>query len=341
LASKRGLRLKTQRPFCLAMTPREPPRDAPAAARPAVIAVRDLVKTYGPLRAVDGVSFEVRRGEVFALLGPNGAGKTTTCEILETLRRATSGQVEVLGKAVAQAPQDVRARIGVLPQDFNSFDRLTCRENLAYFAAMFQAKPDLDALLALVGLTEKAHARYESLSGGLKQRLGIAIALVNDPEVVFLDEPTTGLDPGARRQVWEVIRGLRARGKTVFLTTHYMEEAQTLADRVAILHRGKLVALDTPQALLRQHAPERTVRVRGGAGLAAKLRLPGARTAGGDLVVPLAKESDLGPVLSALGKAGGFEGLELHTPNLEDVFLRLTGEALEGAPGRPADEARA
>jgi ABC-2 type transport system ATP-binding protein len=299
------------------------------AAREPVIQVRGLVKEYGALRAVDGVSFEVRRGEVFAFLGPNGAGKTTTCEILETLRHRTSGEVSVLGLDVAREPDAVRKRIGVLPQDFNAFDRLTCRENLKYFAAMFHAKPDLDQLLGLVSLQEKAEARYETLSGGLKQRLGVAIALVNDPEVVFLDEPTTGLDPRARREVWDVLRGLRQRGKTVFLTTHYMEEAQVLADRVAILNRGKLVALDTPDALIRTHAPGQTVLVKGGAKLQGALAVPSTRKAE-DLVVPVRGPDQLAEVVRALAKTGGYSGLEVKTPTLEDVFLRLTGETLEG-----------
>jgi ABC-2 type transport system ATP-binding protein len=311
----------------------------PPADREAVIRVRGLVKQYASVRAVDGIGFDVHRGEVFAFLGPNGAGKTTTCEILETLRAKTAGEVRVLGLDIEREADEVRKRIGVLPQDFNAFDRLTCRENLAYFAAMFHARPDLDELLGLVSLQEKADARYETLSGGLQQRLGVAIALVNDPELVFLDEPTTGLDPRARREAWEVVRGLRARGKTVFLTTHYMEEAQALADRVAILDRGTIAALDTPERLIARFAPGQTVLVRGGA----RLRLPGlaSEAQGADLVVHARDHRELSAALRDLARVEGYTGLEVRTPTLEDVFLRLTGTTLEqAAPAQPADAKR-
>ncbi|MCA1813557.1 MAG: ABC transporter ATP-binding protein [Halobacteriales archaeon] len=313
-------------------SPRSAAQRAPAS-REAVIQVRGLVKQYGTLRAVDGIGFDVFRGEVFAFLGPNGAGKTTTCEILETLRAKTAGDVRVLGLDVKRESDAVRKRIGVLPQDFNAFDRLTCRENLAYFAAMFHARPDLDELLGLVSLQGKADARYETLSGGLKQRLGVAIALVNDPELVFLDEPTTGLDPRARREAWDVVRGLRARGKTLFLTTHYMEEAQALADRVAILNQGRIAALDTPDALIQRYAPGQTIVVKGGAQASLPVK---AEPKGQDAIVHAPTSKELSSALVALARTG--LGLEVRTPTLEDVFLHLTGQALEQEPA-PKPEA--
>ena len=211
------------------------------------IKVEKLTKRYGDLLAVDDISFNVKQGEVFALLGPNGAGKTTTVEIIETIRRPTSGIVRLLGMDVTKQKRDIVPRIGVLPQGFSSFDRITVRETMQYYSRLFCCKnADIDGLIELVNLKDKAKEQYMKLSGGLKQRLGIAIALVNDPDVVFLDEPTTGLDPRARREVWDVLLGLKKDGKTVFLTTHYMEEAELLADTVAIISRGKIIAMDSP-----------------------------------------------------------------------------------------------
>jgi ABC-2 type transport system ATP-binding protein len=240
------------------------------------IVVEKLCKRYGTLLAVDSVSFTVAKGEVFAFLGPNGAGKSTTAEIIETIRAPTSGKVTMLGMDVTKSKAKVVRRIGVLPQGFSSFDRITVRESLQYYARVFGCKADVDALMDLTNLSGKADAQFNTLSGGLKQRLGIAAALVNDPEVVFLDEPTTGLDPHARRQVWDVLKGLKARGKTIFLTTHYMEEAELLADTVAIISGGKIVAIEEIQR----------------AGLA-------------------------------------LSGLDVRKPNLEEVFLKLTGEPRE------------
>jgi ABC-2 type transport system ATP-binding protein len=200
------------------------------------IVVEHLTKRYGDLLAVNDISFHVRTGEVFAFLGPNGAGKTTTVEIIETIRTPTSGTVSLLGMDVTTRKHDIVHRIGVLPQGFSSFDKLTVRETIHYYARLFGGRnPDIDGLIGLANLEDKTNEQFRNLSGGLKQRLGIAIALVNDPEVVFLDEPTTGLDPRARREVWKVLLSLKKNGKTVFLTTHYMEEAELLADTVAII----------------------------------------------------------------------------------------------------------
>ncbi len=228
---------------------------------PAIV-VDKLCKHYGANKAVDDVSFTVKSGEVFAFLGPNGAGKSTTAEVIETIRVPTSGTVTVLGMDVTKRKAKVVRRIGVLPQNFSSFDRITVRESLQYYARVYGCRADIDALMDLTNLRDKSDARFNTLSGGLKQRLGIAIALVSDPEIVFLDEPTTGLDPHARRQVWDVLKGLKDRGKTVFLTTHYMEEAELLADTVAIISKGKIVAMDTPTNLTEAHAEQMRVTLK-------------------------------------------------------------------------------
>jgi ABC-2 type transport system ATP-binding protein len=178
--------------------------------------------------AVNDISFDVKRGEIFAFLGPNGAGKTTTVEILVGLRKPTSGRAHVLGFDIAKDQKEIKKRIGVLPQNFNTYDRLTVKENIEYFAGMFDSRPDVDGLIKLIDLEDKKKEQFRNLSGGLKQRLGIAVALVNDPEMVFLDEPTSGLDPKARHSVWRLIEDLHDKGKTVFLTTHYMEKLRRL-----------------------------------------------------------------------------------------------------------------
>jgi ABC-2 type transport system ATP-binding protein len=215
------------------------------------IEVENLTKRYGELLAVNDISFTVKTGEVFALLGPNGAGKTTAVEIIDTIRTPTAGKVTLLGMDVAKNKHDIVNRIGVLPQGFSSFDRITVRETLQYYARLYCGrKTDIDGLIALVNLKDKSKEQYKNLSGGLKQRLGIALALVNDPEIVFLDEPTTGLDPHARHEVWEVLKGLKKGGKTVLLTTHYMEEAELLADRVAIISKGRIIAKGSPVELI-------------------------------------------------------------------------------------------
>src|SRR5438876_689900 len=221
-----------------------------------VVQVESLSKKYGDNVAVNGISFNLTKDEVFAFLGPNGAGKTTTVEILECLRNPTGGRALVLGYDVSKRSDqaEIQKRIGVLPQDFNAIDRLTVRENIDYFGAMFKQQLDADKLIELVDLKDKRDAQFKTLSGGLKQRVGLAVSLVNDPEVVFLDEPTTGLDPRARREVWEVLLSLKKNGKTVFLTTHYMEEAELLADTVAIISKGKIIAMGSPDELIERNA---------------------------------------------------------------------------------------
>ncbi len=219
------------------------------------IDVERLTKRYGDLLAVNDISFTVRKGEVFAFLGPNGAGKTTTVEIIETIRTPTSGKVSLLDMDVTKKKHKIILRIGVLPQGFSSFDRITVRETIQFYSRLFNCRnTNIDGLIELANLKDKSKEQFKNLSGGLKQRLGIAIALVNNPEVVFLDEPTTGLDPRARREVWDVLLGLKKKGKTVFLTTHYMEEAELLADTVAIISKGSIVAMGSPEELIEKNA---------------------------------------------------------------------------------------
>ena len=216
----------------------------------AMIAVRDLAKRYGALEAVRGISFEVEPGEIFGLLGPNGAGKTTTVEILEGLRSADSGSVTVAGVDVMRDPRAVKGRIGVQLQASAFPENFLAREIVDLFALFHGRRVDARALLAAVGLQDKAGAREEKLSGGQRQRLSLAVAMVGEPQVLFLDEPTTGLDPQARRNLWALIRTVQARGTTVFLTTHYLDEAEILCDRVAVMDGGRIVALDAPRALV-------------------------------------------------------------------------------------------
>jgi ABC-2 type transport system ATP-binding protein len=215
-----------------------------------IISVRDLRKRYGSLQAVDGVSFEVAEGEVFGILGPNGAGKTTTLEMIEGMRPIDSGTALVDGIDVAKNPREVKRRIGIQLQSSAFFDQLNLVELLELFGQLYGSDVDAGALLAQVELTEKARSQVRTLSGGQKQRFSIAAALVNEPRVLFLDEPTTGLDPQARRHLWSFVRQIKESGHTVVLTTHYMDEAEELCDRVAVMDGGKIIALDTPQALI-------------------------------------------------------------------------------------------
>jgi ABC-2 type transport system ATP-binding protein len=296
------------------------------------IEISELVKEYGNIKAVDHISFKIPFGVIFAFLGPNGAGKTTTVEILECLRKPSAGTASVLGLDIAKDQNEIRKRIGVLPQEFNTFDRLTVRETLKYYATMYETSRDVDELISSVDLADKANTQYKNLSGGLKQRLGVAIALVNDPEVVFLDEPTEGLDPKARRGVWEIITKLRGEGKTVFLTTHYMEEAETLADVVAIILDGKIKAMDTTTNLINNHGCLAKLVIRGGstAAFEALRRWRGTELNDRDVIVPLRYKKDLTKIVELLDRRKiPFDELEMKKPSLEDVFLDLTEAARE------------
>ena len=310
------------------------------------IDVEQLTKRYGNFLAVNALSFKVRKGEVFALLGPNGAGKTTTVEIIETIRRPTSGRVRLLGMDVTKKKHDIVPCIGVLPQGFSSFDRITVRETMQYYSRLFGSRQvDIDELIALVNLTDKAKEQYTTLSGGLKQRLGIAIALVNDPKVVFLDEPTTGLDPRARREVWDVLLGLKKKGKTVFLTTHYMEEAELLADTVAIISNGTTIAMGSPDQLIEnnadylaltlQSADEKAFAVIDQMGFE-----PTRNNDNNNIQLRVAHVDDIREILIAMDNAGAsFLGMDVRKPNLEQVFLKLTGEALHQGTDREKEAA--
>jgi ABC-2 type transport system ATP-binding protein len=295
---------------------------------PAIV-VDKLCKHYGALKAVDDISFSVRSGEVFAFLGPNGAGKSTTAEVIETIRRPTSGTVTVLGMDVTKRKAEVVRQIGVLPQNFSSFDRITVHETLQYYASVFGCRADIDALMGIANLRDKSAARFNTLSGGLKQRLGIAVALVCDPEIVFLDEPTTGLDPHARRQVWDVLKGLKDRGKTIFLTTHYMEEAEVLADTVAIISEGRIVAIDSPARLTENHAEHMRVTLKSidmtAAAVISNLGFCPVPQDHDSLCVAVQTPDDVRRILEAIQQRGlALGGIDVRKPNLEEVFLKLT-----------------
>ena len=303
-------------------------------SKEAVIQVDSLVKKYGDLAAVNGVSFTVNRGEVFSFVGPNGAGKTTTVEMLVCLRNLTAGKASVLGYDVStrKGQQQIRKRVGVLPQDFNTFDLLTVKENLSYYKKMYDGGMDIDELIRLVDLEDKAKTLYKNLSGGLKKRLAIAIALVNDPEVIFLDEPTTGLDPKARRDVWNLIEGLQDQQKTIFLTTHYMDEAEVLSDRVVIISYGKIIADGTPNELILKYGGKTTLIVEEGGTEAHNIlrkKFPDSKLENGDVLVPINSKSDLPEAVMTLnGNKTKFAELIVRRPNLEDVFLNLTGKKI-------------
>lgn len=298
------------------------------------IRVEQLQKQYGSVRAVNGVDFEVAPGRVFAFLGPNGAGKTTTVEILEGLRQKGGGRVQVLGLDPWTQGRELHRKIGVIPQDFRFFEKIHPKEAVEYYAALFGTQVDPLSILRQVILEDKADARFDTLSGGQKQKLGLALALVNQPELFFLDEPTTGLDPQARRGVWEVIRALRASGKTVFLTTHYLEEATLLADDVAIIHHGQIIARGTPSSIIAAHGRPDRVRVDAGAEMARWLtgRLP-LRVSQEDhhVDIEIRGKSDVREVLSHLEESGlAWEQFTVVRDTLEDVFVRLVGQMDEG-----------
>jgi len=293
----------------------------------ASITVDGLVMTYGSLRAVDDISFTVGPGEFFGLLGPNGAGKTTTLETVEGLRKATAGRVDIDGFDPWKRQPELQRRIGVQLQSSSFFERLTAREQLVTFAALYGIGTDrADDLLEQVGLVDKADSPVEDLSGGQKQRLSIACALVHDPEVLFLDEPTAALDPQSRRNLWDFLQGLNGSGRTVVLTTHYMEEAETLCDRVAIIDHGRILELDTPDALIRSLDVPTRIRLDPEAITVDAARvLTGAldvHSTAGSVVI---ETREPGPLLAELASRDALEGLAVSKGTLEDVFLSRTG----------------
>ena len=279
------------------------------------ISVRDLRKSYDGHEALRGISFEIAEGEVFSLLGPNGAGKTTTIEILEGYRPRNQGEVEVLGFDPGNAGSPFRERIGIVLQHSQLWPTLTVAETHRMFAGYYSSPRDVDEVIALVGLSEKRDARVKTLSGGQKRRLDLGVALVGDPDLVFLDEPTTGFDPAARRAAWEMIRSLRSLGKTILLTTHYLDEAEQLADRVAVLREGLIIREVTP-AELTGGASETEVRY---------------RRNGQEVVIRTTEPTKVLQQLTtqALAEGGELDGLEVRRPTLEDVYLALVEEAAE------------
>jgi ABC-2 type transport system ATP-binding protein len=298
----------------------------------ATIAVRDLRKSYGPVKAVDGVSFEVEQGEFFGILGPNGAGKTTTLEIVEGLREADAGEVSVLGLRTWPRNPALLPRIGVQLQASSFFERLTAREQLETFASLYGVPARrADVMLGVVGLQEQAATRTEKLSGGQAQRLSIACALVHDPEVVFLDEPTGALDPQARRNLWDLLRQISAEGRTVVLTTHHMDEAETLCDRVAIMDHGVILEEGAPAALVRRLDQPLRVSVESGQlpddearALAARAGAPPGSVTDDGVSLTIAVR-DPAAVLAGLADRHALAGLRVSGATLEDVFLHLTG----------------
>jgi ABC-2 type transport system ATP-binding protein len=310
---------------------------ASVAEVPSAIIVRDLTKRYNRQVVVSCISLSIRKGEIFGLLGPNGAGKTTMLEMIEGLRQPDGGTISVLGLDVRRKRRQVQARIGVQLQATTLFPELTVRETITLFGGFFPAHRTVDDLLKEVDLSEKARAFPGSLSGGQRQRLALALALVNDPDIVFLDEPTTGLDPQSRHMLWDSVQSLRKRGKTIVLTTHFMDEAEELCDHVAIMDHGAIIAQDTPSGLIAQLASSATI----------EYAASGATSLGEDEIRALPGVTDMRPgqernviysddaeaTLVALMHTASLAGVtlsqvQIHAPTLEDVFLKLTGRSL-------------
>ena len=313
-----------------------------AGAAPRAVDVRDLVKHYGPVEAVRGLSLEIEGGECFGLLGPNGAGKTTTVEVLEGLLDATSGDVEVLGRRWGHDDHEIRERLGVCLQQTVLPEKLQVGETVDLFRALYRGGREPREVIEEVGLQEKAKARVGTLSGGQKQRLAVACALVGDPELLFLDEPTTGLDPQSRRQVWDIVNAFKRRGRTVVLTTHYMDEAEKLCDRIAVVDHGKVIARGTPRELILSlggdHVVDIAVEETGGAALAPEslAGLPSVSAVhaeAGHLVLTVAEPHvAIPPLLARLAAEGrALASLTTRHASLEDVFVSLTGRHLRDA----------
>ena len=299
------------------------------------IEVSSLKKYYGEIKAVDGISFTVNEGEVFGLLGPNGAGKTTAIEVMEGLRERDAGNVRVLGLDPWKNGYALHKRIGVIPQQFTFFEKQNPREAIKYYADLFGVKVDPDEILREVLLEDSAKNIFENLSGGQRQKMGFALSLVNSPELLFLDEPTTGLDPNARRAIWEVIRGLKAKGKTIILTTHYLEEAEHLSDRVAIMNYGQIVAMGTSDEIIEQHGSGERLEIRGSEQLADYIR---ANTelnveydkSKGLMSIPLKQKIDALAALAAAEQSGKDWGeIQTRRDSLDDVFIKLVSGAVD------------
>jgi len=307
------------------------------------IEVSQLKKNYGDLKAVDDISFSVQQGEVFGLLGPNGAGKTTTIEIMEGLRERDGGDVKVLGFDPWKKGYEVHKKIGVIPQEFTFMEKITPREAILYYADLFNVKCDPDQILKDVLLDEKTKTYFEDLSGGQKRKTGLALSLVNNPDLLFLDEPTTGLDPNARRAIWEVIRGLKAKGKTIILTTHYLDEAQQLSDHVAIMDHGHIVAIGTTEEIIHKHGSGERLEIQGTQKLADYIKANTELEVNYDhprlmVTIPLKKKIDALAALAAAEQSGEDWGeIQTRQDSLDDVFIKLVSEPL-GEQGETAVE---
>jgi ABC-2 type transport system ATP-binding protein len=299
-----------------------------------VVRVENLRKAYGKTVAVSDVSFDVHEGEIFGLIGPNGAGKTTTLECVEGLRSPDRGTIAVFGLDPVRDVYRLQDRIGVQLQEAQLQKRIKVREAVDLWASLYRKAVDANRLLEQLGLIEKQNAWFMTLSGGQKQRLFIALALINDPELVFLDELTTGLDPQARRTIWELVRGIRQRGKTVFMTTHLMEEAERLCDRVAVIDHGRIIDIGSPAALVRRHCPDRSVVVTTSEASADAIfrAVPGVGSVErhGDRISVRGRGDDLvaGVIRSIAQHSLAVRDFHTETPTLEDVFLTLTGESI-------------
>jgi len=317
--------------------------DAPAGhagGGPSAVRVRGLVKTYAGVPAVNGIDLDIRRGEIFALLGPNGAGKTTTVEILEGYRTRDSGEVTVLGYDPGRQRVPLKRKIGIVLQSTGVEPYLTVAETVRMYAGFYPDPRPVDEVIGLVGLEEKRNSRVNKLSGGQQRRLDVAIALAGNPELLFLDEPTTGFDPSARREAWEVIKNLATLGKTVLLTTHYMDEAQYLADRVAVISAGQIVAEGDPATLANRELARARIRYRLPDGAAPPAGLAGPAGDDGfteftpdDVTVALHQLTGW-----ALGQGVSLDGLEVTRPSLEDVYLSLTGAGAGETTHQPAGQ---
>ena len=295
-----------------------------------VISINGLTKTYDEFIAVNEISFDVNKGEVFALLGPNGAGKTTTVEIIECLKTPDNGKVEIFGINLKDKKKqnEIKRKIGVMPQNFNAFDWLTVKENLDYFRNLYDSKISVDQLIDRVGLAKKTDSMYKTLSGGMKQRVGIAISLINEPELLFLDEPTAGLDPQARRETWNLIKKLKQQGKTIFLTTHYMEEAQELSDRILIIIEGKIVASGSPSELIENYGGNKSIilkncdrRILEGKNIQYEIDTES------QIHIIFDNNDQLFKILAAVTDDPNVE-IEIKKPNLDEAFLNLTGRRI-------------
>ena len=295
-----------------------------------VINIEGLTKTYDEFIAVNEISFDVNKGEVFALLGPNGAGKTTTVEIIECLKTPDNGKVEIFGINLKDKnkQKEIKRKIGVMPQNFNAFDWLTVKENLDYFRNLYDSNISVDELIDRIGLAKKTDSMYKTLPGGMKQRVGIAISLINEPELLFLDEPTAGLDPQARRETWNLIKKLKQEGKTIFLTTHYMEEAQELSDRILIIIEGKIVASGSPSELIENYGGNKSIILKNcDRNILEKKNIQYEIDTESQIHIIFDNNDQLFKILAAVTDDPNVE-IEIKKPNLDEAFLNLTGRRI-------------